>query len=61
MEDERNYDLGIILTIDHGYAMGRILDTDEPFKIKLRAEVVDSLEEYMVIAINLDHTDFMYQ
>lgn len=59
--DERNYDLGIILELNNNYVLGRIIDTDEPFKIPLRREFLNNLSEYMVVAVNLDHTDFIYQ
>ena len=55
---EENYDLGLITSLEHGVAKGIILGTQEPFAIKIKT---DSLMQYMVVAINPDHTDFIYQ
>lgn len=58
-----NYDLGLITSLEHGVAKGIILGTQEPFAIKIKTETdaADSLMQYMVVAINPDHTDFVYQ
>lgn len=56
-----NYDLGLITSLEHGVAKGIILGTQEPFAIKIKTDAADSLMQYMVVAINPDHTDFVYQ
>jgi len=51
-----NYDLGLITSLEHGVAKGIILGTQE-----IKTDAADSLMQYMVVAINPDHTDFVYQ
>ncbi|WP_270638085.1 hypothetical protein [Limosilactobacillus mucosae] len=58
---EENYDLGLITSLEHGVAKGIILGTQEPFAIRIKTDAADSLMQYMVVAINPDHTDFIYQ
>ncbi|MGY0243257.1 hypothetical protein ACW189_08495 [Limosilactobacillus fermentum] len=61
MNPESIGDLGIIMELKDRLAIGTILGTDEPFKVKVRREAVKSLETYMIVLLNLDHTDFIYQ
>lgn len=56
-----NYDLGLITSLEHGMASGIILGTQEPFSIKIKPNAAGALSMYMVVAINDDHTDFVYQ
>ena len=57
MED---YDLGIITKLAGGYAYGKITGSDDDFKIKVIPEAMQSVEKYQVVAINLNHDDFIY-
>lgn len=61
MNPESIGDLGIIMELKDGLAIGTILGIDEPFKVKVRPEAVKSLELYMIVLLTLDHTDFIYQ
>ncbi|KAB1958798.1 hypothetical protein [Limosilactobacillus fermentum] len=61
MNPESIGDLGIIMELKDGLAIGTILGTDEPFKVKVRPEAVKSLELYVIVLLTLDHTDFIYQ
>ncbi|MCC4394855.1 hypothetical protein LMC00_02665 [Limosilactobacillus reuteri] len=58
---ENEYDIGLITNLTSNIARGVIIGTNEPFEIKMREEVKQSLSRYMVVAINLDHTDFIYR
>lgn len=58
---DNEYDIGLITNLTSNVATGVIIGTNEPFEIKMRKEVKQSLSRYMVVAINLDHTDFIYQ
>lgn len=58
---DNEYDIGLITNLNSNVATGVIIGTNEPFEIKMQEEVKQSLSRYMVVAINLDHTDFIYQ
>lgn len=58
---EQPYDLGIITRLSASTAYGLIIGTNEKFSIKFKPEVADSLIENMVVAINQEHTDFIYK
>lgn len=58
---EQPYDLGIITRLSASIAYGLVIGTNEKFSIKFNPEVADSLIENMVVAINQEHTDFIYK
>lgn len=57
MED---YDLGVVMGIENGEADVLLVPGSEHVKIKLDSSTVGSVQKMQIVAINLDHTDFVY-
>ncbi|WP_295730278.1 hypothetical protein [uncultured Limosilactobacillus sp.] len=54
------YDLGLITKIEAGTVFGKIIGSEEAFQIHLKAEAVEAVTLYEVVAINKTHDDFIY-
>lgn len=55
-----DYDLGLITKITGGFAFGKVIGSEEAFKIRLRSEAIEAISLYEVVAINTAHNDFIY-